>query len=569
MAWFDEAVFYQIYPLGLVGAPWSNDYGPIQHRMQKMLPWIRHIKELNCDCIYLGPCFQSGSHGYDTTDYKTLDCRLGDNQDLVDFVAAAHEAGLRVIFDGVFNHTGRDFFAFQDILAHRESSQYTSWYQGLHFQGDNSYHDGFCYHSWHGYDLLPQLNQRNPEVLSYIQDVIRYWVETFDVDGIRLDAAEDMDLDFLRGLRRVANEVKPDFWLMGEVIHGDYTRFVQPDILHAVTNYQLHKPIYSAHNSHNYFELAYNVKRIYDLAGQNPLGIRLYNFLDNHDVSRIASLLENPAHLLPCYILDYTLPGVPSIYYGSEFAIPGRKEDGDEGLRPELHLSDYEGRDLPLTQVIRRLGNIRHAAHSLSYGAYQEQLLTNRQYAFSRISDGGNPGGRSVAIIMVNNDDNPYCFDVDNCGENDFVGGLWGQKIQAENGRLRVEIPGNSGEIWVSSTTDSMNATDQPAEKLPDVQMITDSMNVTNQPAEELLDLQMITDSIESTLEQEAVGQANPSPAPVTIRDLPYEELTVEELQQVILDKMAKNGPVTEDMKRTVYENIWHDSLVNWAKSFR
>ena len=240
---------------------------------------------------------------------------------------------------------------------------------------------------------------------------------------------------------------------------------------------------------------------------------------------------------------------MPSIYYGSEFAIPGRKEDGDEGLRPELHLSDYEGRDLPLIQVIRRLGNIRHAAHSLSYGAYQEQLLTNRQYAFSRISDGGNLGGRSVAIIMVNNDDNPYCFDVDNCGENDFVGGLWGQKIQAENGRLRVEIPGNSGEIWVSSTTDSMNVTDQPAEELPD--------------------LQMITDSIESTLEQEAVGQANPSPAPVTIRDLPYEELTVEELQQVILDKMAKNGPVTEDMKRTVYENIWHDSLVNWAKSFR
>jgi cyclomaltodextrinase len=577
MAWYDEAVYYQIYPLGLLGAPAENDYGPVVHRLRELDDWIPHLKKLNVGCIYLGPCFQSGSHGYDTTDYKTVDCRLGDTDDLKAFVAKAHESGIRVIFDGVFNHTGRDFFAFRDIREKREASEYCDFYQGLNFSWDNSYHDGFTYNSWHGIDLLPQLNQTNPRVQAYISDVIRYWVKTFDIDGIRLDAAEDMNIDFLKSIRRTANEVKKDFWLMGEVIHGDYSRFVGPDILHAVTNYQLHKPIYSAHNSHNYFELAYNVQRIYDLAGQDPLGIRLYNFLDNHDVSRIASLLDNPAHLWPSYVLLYTMPGVPSIYYGSEFGIKGRKEDGDACLRPALKLSDYADafEKNPLTRLIQSLGNIRHALTALSYGKYRQIYLTNRQYAFLRSLDG--ESGQKV-LITVNNDDGEAHMDMDSCGFASVRGCLSGRTIEAENGRLRIDLPANSGEIWTEDRDikDLKDENPEIAEELEESRRLAEAAKEEERPLNAGDSAGVNAEAAEDSKSSEADSSGKESEAALEkdsdlppVPDKPYEEMTVAELQAAVLEKMAKNGPVTPEMKKTVTDNIWHDSLVNWVKSFR
>ena len=379
MAWYDEAVFYHIYPLGLTGAPKENSYGEPVHRLNTLLPWIDHIKEIGCNALYIGPLFESVAHGYDTTDYKKLDSRLGTNEDLKNFVKTCHEKGVKVVFDGVFNHTGRDFFAFQDIKKNRENSKYLGWYCNVNFWGNNEYNDGFSYENWGGYNVLVKLNQRNPEVRDYIADVIRYWVSEFDVDGIRLDAADVLDFDYMKMMRWVANEVKPDFWLMGEVIHGDYSRWVNNETLHAVTNYTLHKALYSGHNDHNYFEIAHTVKRLYDMAGQNPLGLRLYNFVDNHDVERIYTKLNNKAHMIPAHILMYTLPGVPSIYYGSEFGIEGRKERGsDDSLRPALNLDDFKDatENNIITKVIKVLGKVRKDVKALSYGGYQELSLT-------------------------------------------------------------------------------------------------------------------------------------------------------------------------------------------------
>ena len=163
MAWYDESVFYHIYPLGLTGAPAQNDYGEVIHRLPKLLPWIDHIKEIGCNAIYIGPLFESVGHGYETTDYRTLDRRLGDNDDLKEFVRTCHEKGVRVIFDGVFNHTGRDFFAFKDLQKNRENSQYKDWYCNVNFGGNNEYNDGFSYDNWGGYNLLVKLNQWNPQ----------------------------------------------------------------------------------------------------------------------------------------------------------------------------------------------------------------------------------------------------------------------------------------------------------------------------------------------------------------------------------------------------------------------
>ena len=566
MAWYDEAVFYHIYPLGLTGAPKQNDYGEPVHRLNTLVPWIEHIKKTGFNALYIGPLFESVGHGYETTDYKKLDSRLGTNEDLKAFVKECHEQGIRVIFDGVFNHTGRDFFAFKDLQKNREQSPYKDWYCNVNFQGNNEYNDGFSYENWGGYNLLVKLNQHNPAVRDYICDVIRYWVSEFDVDGIRLDAADVLDFEYMKALRRTANEVKPDFWLMGEVIHGDYSRWVNEGTLHSVTNYQLHKALYSGHNDHNYFEIAHTVKRLYEMGGNRPEGLKLYNFVDNHDVERIYTKLQNKAHFTPVHILLYTLPGVPSVYYGSEFGIEGKKERySDDSIRPALNLADYANaaEENPCTKLIAALVRIRQHTKELSYGDYKELMLQNRQYAFSRTLD-----GKSV-IVMVNNDDNGAEFSVPAGGA--YVGALSGRKVSGD-GQLRVQIDGNSGEIWIpaeEADKDLAPVELEPIETSPVQQPIVEAAqkkeSMTQQSAKPAPEegVQMNTDGQhKAALKEETV-------APVQVPDKPYEEMTVEELQQAVLQKLAKNGPVTEQMKKDVADNVYHDSLVNWVKSFR
>ncbi len=446
MAWYDEAVFYHIYPLGMTGAPKQNTYGEPEHRLNTLIPFISQIRELGCNALYIGPLFESVGHGYETTDYKKLDTRLGTNEDLINFVKECHKQGIRVILDGVFNHTGRDFFAFDDIRRNRESSRYKDWYCNVNFYGNNEYNDGFSYDNWGGYNLLAKLNQHNNEVREYICDVIRFWVKEFDIDGIRLDAADVLDFSYMRMMRQVANEVKPDFWLMGEVIHGDYIRWVNGDTLHSVTNYHLHKALYSGHNDHNYFEIAHTVKRLYEMGGNRPDGLKLYNFVDNHDVERIYTKLNNKSHFMPVHILMYTLPGIPSIYYGSEFGIEGQKQRGcDDSLRPAISYEQYintiEGNNL--TNLISRLGKIRVETKALSYGDYRELLLTNGQYAFSR-----NYNGQSV-LVTVNNSDNDFTINLPAQGAGEYVGGIFGENVCVTDGSISVNVRANSGEIWL------------------------------------------------------------------------------------------------------------------------
>ena len=585
MSWYNEAIFYHIYPLGLTGAPKTNDYSASVSRLNTLLPWIDHIKEIGCTALYIGPLFESVGHGYETTDYKKLDSRLGTNEDLKNFVAVCHEKGIKVIFDGVFNHTGRDFFAFKDIQQNREHSRYLNWYCNVNFGGNNEYNDGFSYENWGGYNLLVKLNQRNPEVQNYICDVIRFWVSEFDVDGIRLDAADVLDFDFMRALRRTAAEVKEDFWLMGEVIHGDYSRWVNGETLHSVTNYALHKALYSGHNDHNYFEIAHTVKYL-----QNMGNLDLYNFVDNHDVERIYTKLSNKAHFAPVHVLLYTLPGVPSIYYGSEFGIEGKKEKfSDDSLRPALNLKDYADAITtnPNTALIAALGKVRQHTPALSYGSYTELHLTNRQFAFARDLDGVR------VIVTVNNDDNAagMSLPAGNCAE--YVGTLTGQKVSVEGGRINVTVAANSGEIWVPADT-MIEDTQIKVENAAEVQATSDTETsasaetsetkkaeikeaVTKETAQDLAAQETAAAKEESACANETCAKdadktdETSDTAAKTVADLSKapEDMTVAELQLCILAKMATNGPVTDQMKKTVYDNIWHDSLVNWFKSFR
>lgn len=575
MSWYNEAIFYHIYPLGLTGAPKHNDYSAPVSRLNTLLPWIDHIREIGCTALYIGPLFESVGHGYETTDCKKLDSRLGTNEDLKNFVAACHEKEIKVIFDGVFNHTGRDFFAFKDIQQNREHSRYLNWYCNVNFGGNTEYNDGFSYENWGGYNLLVKLNQRNPEVQNYICDVIRFWVSEFDVDGIRLDAADVLDFDFMRALRRTAAEVKEDFWLMGEVIHGDYSRWVNGETLHSVTNYALHKALYSGHNDHNYFEIAHTVKYL-----QNMGNLDLYNFVDNHDVERIYTKLSNKAHFAPVHVLLYTLPGVPSIYYGSEFGIEGKKEKfSDDSLRPALDIKDYADavQKNPCTALIATLGKIRQHTPALSYGSYAELQLTNRQFAFARDLDG------IRVIVTVNNDDNAadMSLPAGNCAE--YIGTLTGRKVPVQGGRINVTVAANSGEIWVpagempeyipvkTETADIKKAQEETEETTSTQTESPAQKTITAAEAEDIQPEKTpdtSATSAENSFPENMEAAAETEKTVIVDLNKSPEDMTVDELQQAILAKMAGNGPVTDQMKKTVYDNIWHDSLVNWLKSF-
>ncbi|MBQ9549952.1 MAG: alpha-amylase [Lachnospiraceae bacterium] len=569
MAWYDEAVFYHIYPLGLLGAPKENTYSGVTHRLNRLDPWIDHIRELGCNALYIGPLFESVGHGYETTDYRKLDSRLGDNKDLEKFVKSCHKKGIRVILDGVFNHTGRDFFAFRDLKENRENSRYRDWYCNVNFYGNNEYNDGFSYDNWGGYNLLVKLNQRNPEVKDYISETIRFWVREFDIDGLRLDAADVLDFDFMKMLRAVASEVKPEFYLLGEVIHGDYSRWVNEGTLHSVTNYVMHKAFYSGHNDHNYFEIAHTQKRL-DGMGLNGAGaFRLYNFVDNHDVERIFTKLQNKAHFTPVHILLYTMPGIPSVYYGSEFALEGKKEKySDASLRPALELNDFKDvlKNNPATKLIAALGKVRRESPELSYGDYKELFLTNRQYAFSRSLNGRN------VIVTVNNDDGRYSMTLPAFGQEQYRGALSGEGVSASGGNIEVTVQGNSGEIWIPSGRDPEDG----AETAGAVDAGT-----PEQAGDEAVGAEAVGAEQAGTVDvgDVAAGTVTAGTPEPVIKGVSAEEKVdnnrsysdgiIAGLQEAIIAIMEKNGPVTEQMRRDVYNNTHHDSLITWIKSFR
>lgn len=351
----------------------------------------------------------------------------------------------------------------------------------------------------------------------------------------------------MQAMRRTANEVKPEFWLMGEVIHGDYSRWVNEGTLHSVTNYQLHKALYSGHNDHNYFEIAHTVKRLYDMGGNRVDSLKLYNFVDNHDVERIYTKLSNKNHFTPVHILLYTLPGIPSVYYGSEFGIEGRKERfSDDSLRPALSLEQYTDalHKNPCTKLIAALGSLRQQTPALSYGEYKELLLTNCQYAFARTWQ-----GQSV-LIAVNNADNSYTFSLPAGNFSAYVGGLSGTHVSAQNGTITITIPANSGDIWIPESL---------------CEKITFKTNISEIKADQpMCDTTQVEHSGQ-TINTTPIESMAAAPLP----DKPYEEMTIEELQAAILDRLAKNGPVTDQMRRDVAENVYHNSLLNWIRSFR
>lgn len=382
-AWARDAVFYHIYPLGMCGAPWRNDFRsePVD-RLQLIQNWIPHLKSLGVTAVYIGPLWESGSHGYDTVSYFDPDRRLGSHVSLQHLVWVLHENGLKVVLDAVLNHVSREFFAFRSVRQHLQHSPYCSWFENLSFKARNRRGDPFQYEGWKGHDDLVKLNLRHPDVQQHLFEALRQWIEVYGIDGLRLDAADCMDKKFLKTLKAFGRRLRPDFWMMGEVVMGDYRDWQ----LDSITNYELYDSLHKAHNTRDYRRLSQTVERQYGAQGVYR-DLPLYNFLDNHDVNRIASLLRRHAHLYPAHILLFTLPGIPSLYYGSEAGLEGKRlKFSDRPLRPFLPHPDAlkTARHPDLLKTVQQLTQIRHSEMALRQGDYQTLFCDEECFVFVR-----------------------------------------------------------------------------------------------------------------------------------------------------------------------------------------
>lgn len=430
--WSYESVFYQIYTLGFCGAPLEND-GNVVPRIRKVIDWIPHMKKLGVNAVYFCPLFDSDRHGYDTRDYTKLDPRLGTNEDFKEVCRELHDNGIHIVLDGVFNHVGRGFLAFQDVLKNRENSPYKDWFAGVNFGWNNCYNDGLSYEGWEGHNELVKWNLRNEEVVQHIFSAVAGWIEEFDIDGIRLDVAYSLDMDFMRRLRGFVDTKKEDFWLVGEMIHGDYNRIMdEQNMLHSVTNYQAYKGIWSSFNDMNMFEINFTLEQHF--CGMYR-GRHLLNFVDNHDVNRLASTLKRKEHLPLVYGMLYGIPGIPCVYYGSEWGMEGKKENGgDEALRPCPEQPEWN----ELCDFIAKLGEVHKAEKALCYGDFRKVFLSNQQIVFAREYE----GEKILVAINAAPDEFHASFDAGAETAEDL---LTGDKVTFSGG---ADLPGYSVAYW-------------------------------------------------------------------------------------------------------------------------
>lgn len=388
---FNE-VIYQIYPLGFFDAPRIHDENPVSRLKMMDKTWISHLKKLGVTAVLFNPIFESATHGYDTSDYFRVDSRLGTNTDFKNLCGALHQVGIKVILDGVFNHVGRAFGPFEDVLEKKWDSPYKDWFW-INFEDCNN-PDGLNYADWEGHHELVKLNLKNSEVTSYLFHAIDSWVEEFGIDGLRLDVAYCLEEDFLKSLRTHVNTINPDFYLIGEVIHGDYNRIMNDVMCHSVTNYECYKGLYSSFNSKNLFEIGYALNRQF---GNDPwclyTGKHLMNFADNHDVNRIASQLTDKNDLPLLYGLLTAMPGFPCYYYGSEWGAEGMRTDLDDSmLRPYFKSPVWS----ELTETVAAYNAMRTSHSVFSNGNYRELLKRNEQWGFVRENE------KETLLFLIN-----------------------------------------------------------------------------------------------------------------------------------------------------------------------
>ncbi|WP_214317277.1 alpha-amylase family protein [Nonomuraea sediminis] len=345
-SWTDHAIWWHVYPLGFTGAPKQAEQRVV-HRLRRLEPWLDYAVELGCSGLMLGPIFAAETHGYDTVDHFRIDPRLGDEKDFDSLVEQARERGLRIVLDGVFNHVGRSFAGPREFLTDR---------------------------AFEGHDRLVVLDHGRPAVQEYVAGVMDHWLGR-GAAGWRLDAAYAVPADFWAGVLPQVRDRHPESWFVGEMIHGDYAGYVERSGLDSVTQYELWKAIWSSLNDRNLFELAWALDRHNGMLET----FVPQTFAGNHDVSRLATRLEDPRHLGHALAILFTVAGIPSVYYGDEEGLTGLKEEregGDDAIRPAF--PETPGERGPVFRLHQRLIGNRRRHPGVVRARTKVDHLTNR-----------------------------------------------------------------------------------------------------------------------------------------------------------------------------------------------
>jgi cyclomaltodextrinase len=398
--WTEHVIWWHVFPLGFTGA--ERAVGDAQPRLRRLEPWLDYLLELGCNGLALGPVFTSSTHGYDTIDHFHVDPRLGTDDDLRWLFDTCRSRGIHVMLDGVFHHVGRDFPAFRDVLEHGQASRWARWF---HLDPAAGGPDGFGYRDFEGHRDLVALNHAEPEVLAHIVSVMDHWLDA-GASGWRLDAAYAIPLPALRSIADAVRARHPDAWLVGEVIHGDYASFVRDGGLDSVTQYELWKAVWSSFNDRNLFELAWALERHDGFVGEFvPM-----TFVGNHDVTRIASRLDDPGLLGHALAVLFGVAGVPSVYYGDEQAFRGVKEEragGDDAVRPAFPGTPAElaPDGWPVFRTHQELIGVRRRHAWLTGARTTVDHVANDQLAFT------SRAGAGAVTVLLNVADSEYRFD--------------------------------------------------------------------------------------------------------------------------------------------------------------
>lgn len=398
-SWHEHAIWWHVYPLGFLGAEHeAAEVGGVAdpHRLRRLIDWLDYAVDLGVDGLALGPVFASTSHGYDTVDHYRIDPRLGTREDFDALVAAAHERGLKVMLDGVFNHVGSRHPTFLRALHGGPDAPETARFH-LTWDGRGT----ASWHAFEGHQDLVTLNHDDDGVAALVTDVMKHWLAA-GADAWRLDAAYAVPPSFWARVLPAVRAEFPETYVVGEVIHGDYAQVVAESGMDSVTQYELWKAIWSSINDRNFFELDHALSRHDEmLESFVPL-----TFVGNHDVTRLASRLTYRRHLPHALVVLLTVGGMPSVYYGDEQAFEGVKEEragGDDAVRPAFpsRPADLGLTGWPTYALHQELIGLRRR-HPWLYRARTRVLeLSNELLVYESAPAGAREGGGSGERLVV------------------------------------------------------------------------------------------------------------------------------------------------------------------------
>jgi cyclomaltodextrinase / maltogenic alpha-amylase / neopullulanase len=380
-----NTIWWHVYPLGFCGAPirdggFTMDDEPTP-RLRRLINWLDYVVELGCTGLILGPIFASQSHGYDTLDQYRIDPRLGTMSDFENLVAACHQRNLRIILDGVFSHVSENHPWLRNDIENGNTDSDL-------FDIDWNAAGGPKPRVWEGHHSLARFNHASDAAINYAIDVMKFWLAK-GIDGWRLDAAYSVSSTFWAKVLAAVRAEFPQAWFLGEVIHGDYAKFVSESTVDTATEYELWKSIWSSLKDDNLFELKWTMERHNDqLAHFIP-----QTFVGNHDVTRITSTVS-PEKALAAITVLMTVGGTPSIYAGDEVGMLGIKENrlgGDDAVRPEFldnpvdldHNSEPAAR---IYQAHQQLIKLRKDHLWLTKARTSVNLLENRRLGYRTYS---------------------------------------------------------------------------------------------------------------------------------------------------------------------------------------